>query len=302
MRGSRWATTAALCVLAWAPLAVRAQPRPADAPATSAPAASAPAASGPAARPEVKPGEAGGTGGGIESIEKPKQALFPELKTEGRLRRPERAVIGLEVGGALQIPFRNYLQFGSGANQYYMENGLGGGFSLSLTLNDVEVGWTYSVLGTGRVSGRIPDEVRTWLEQISRQTGGTGVVPAQIDLEAGDALKFHALTFGYRLTFEPARVFHLVVPFGIGIVAAQPPSFGLLNYSLWGFASYAGLRGEVLVAKILALALDTRFSIYLTEPDANLGAMGYAATRNAFDAAVAWLPMLSVALHARVYY
>lgn len=271
-------------------------------PASAQTPASSPSSAPAASQPRVKPGEAGATGGGIESIEKPRRALFPEMKTEGRLRRPERALIGLEVAGALQIPLRNYLSFGSGTNQYFMENGLGGGFALSLTLNDVELSWTYSSLGTGRVKGHIPDEIRPWLELISKQTGGTGVVPAEIDLEAGEALTFHAITFGYRLTFEPSPVFHVVVPFGVGVVAARPPSFGLLNYSLWGFASYAGLRGEVLVKKLVAIGLDTRFSIYLTEPDANLGAAGYAATRNAFDAAVAWLPMLSVALHARLYY
>jgi hypothetical protein len=257
-------------------------------------------ATAPASGPQVKPGEAGSVGGGIEAIERPRKPLFPEVKTEGRLRRPERALIGLEVAGALQIPFKNYLAFGD--NQYFMENGLGGGLALSMTLNEMELRWTYSVLSTGRVKGRIPDEALAGLQLIDRQMGGTGQIPAQIDQEAGESLVFHAITFGYRLTFEPSRVFHVVVPFGAGVVAAQPPSFGLLNYSLWGFAAHVGLRGEVLVAKMLALGLDTRFSVYVTEPDPNLGAAGYAATRNAFDAAVAWLPMLSIALHARLYY
>jgi hypothetical protein len=183
-----------------------------------------------------------------------------------------------------------------------MENRVGGGLAVSLTLDNVELRWSYSSLSTGRVKAHIPTEAIEGLRLIDQQLGGSGQIEQDIDKQVEEALVIHAVSLGYRLTFEPARIVRLVVPLGFGIVAAQPPSFGLLRYSLYGFGVHAGLRGEVLVAGLVALGLDTRFSIYVTEPDPNLGAAGYAATQNAFDAAVAWLPMLTVALHARIYY
>jgi hypothetical protein len=256
-----------------------------------------PPASEPAPTPGIKPGELETVDSGTAAA-----AKLPEIREEAKLRRPRRATIGVELGGAVAVPFKNYLSFGSGTNAYYMENGVGGGVALSVTLNDVEVRWQHSILSTGRVKGRIPDSVLPSLQLIDKTMGGTGQIAQDIDIEATGALVMDSITFGYRLTFAPARRFHIVVPIGAGVVAAQPPRFGLLAYTLWGFAADVGLRGEVLLAKILALGLDTRFDIYLTEPDPNLGAAGYAGTKNAFDAAVAWLPMLSVSLYARVYY
>jgi len=218
------------------------------------------------------------------------------------LRRPERARLGLELGGGLNIPFKNYLDFGSGTNKYFMENGLGGAFTLDLTLNNLEVRYAYSVLGTGRVKGHIPDDALTAINLVDKQLGGSGQVPADVDKQAEGTLTMHALTVGYRFTLELARRFNLIFPLAAGWVAVQPPRFGLLSYTLYGFTASAGLRGELLAHKYVSLALDTRFTAMITEPDPNLGALGYAGTKNVFDAAVAWLPMLSVALHARVHY
>jgi len=212
------------------------------------------------------------------------------------------ARLGLELGGGLNIPFKNYLDFGSGTNKYFMENGLGGAFTLDLTLNNLEVRYAYSVLGTGRVKGHIPDDALTAINLVDKQLGGSGQVPADVDKQAEGTLTMHALTVGYRFTLELARRFNLIFPLAAGWVAVQPPRFGLLSYTLYGFTASAGLRGELLAHKYVSLALDTRFTAMITEPDPNLGALGYAGTKNVFDAAVAWLPMLSVALHARVHY
>jgi len=195
------------------------------------------------------------------------------------------------------IPFRKYLDFGSGVNTYSMENGAGFGFGLCLTLNNVELRWAYSRLAAGMVRGRIPDEIATAVNQYLGKN-----INQDINIEATDPLVFHNLTLGYRFTFTPTQKLSLAIPLGFGTVIANPPPFGLIHYSLFGLGGHVGFLADFNVTRFLSLGANIRFSVYVTEPDPNLAGAGLAATNKVFDNAVAWLPLLSLGAHLRLHY
>lgn len=270
----------------------RGQSTPASAPAVKTPPS-------PASQPGSLPA------GGLEEV--PDAGGKPKGKgarvDRGVRLRPARVLVGIEITPGVAIPFGNYLDFGSdsGADNYFLENGPGFGISVSLTLNRLELRYAYASLSTGRVKAALPDDVVNALN-LYNQAAGLPLVSKTIDIEAPTNLKMHHLSLGYRITWEITKVFNLVFPVGFGLVVAQPPDFGIVNYSLFGFGAFAGIRPEFKIADVVAIGVDTRFSAYVTEPDANLAGAGYAATKKVFDNAVAWLPMLSVAASARIYY
>ena len=207
-----------------------------------------------------------------------------------------RAKWGVEVTPGVAIPFKKYLDFGSGQNTYSMENSPGSGISICLMLNNVEFRWGYAALGAGLVQGRIPDN-------IVQQTAAIGLNLNQtINVQATEKLIMHHLSLGYRFTFSPVEHLQLAVPLGAGIVIVEPPSFGIVNYSLMGFGVQTGFVAEYTLFDLIALGGSARFSMYVTKPDPNLAGAGLAATEKIFDNALAWLPMLSLGVHARIYY
>lgn len=264
------------------------------------------------AAPSSRPGASSQPKGPVEMTEGVKEPLSEaeqerprkagEIRTSGKRRRVSRALVGFELAPGVAIPFGNYLDFGSGDNTYAMENGVGFGLAVSLTLDAFEFRYTYTALSTGRIKGRLPDGVYTDLQQLDTLLGGTLGVQQDLDQEASSALLFHNVTFGYRMNLDLMEGWRIAVPFGFGIVVATPPEFGLFHYNLYGFGGHIGLRSEWMIGGMLALGLDARFSIYLTEADPNLGAAGYAATKNVFDNVVGWLPMLTLSATARLYY
>ncbi|MCC6750337.1 MAG: hypothetical protein IT371_21915 [Deltaproteobacteria bacterium] len=224
-------------------------------------------------------------------------AAAPATQGTAKKTYGKRSVVGLEIAPGVAIPFKKYLDFGGGNDTYTMENGVGAGFALCLTLNHWEFRWAYTSLSTGRVKGRIPDSAFSAIPEALRSG-----VKQVIDLEAQQSLILHHVGMGYRFTFEPTERFRIAIPVGFGMVVASPPDFGVVNYSLFGFGGQAGVLAEYTLFKVLALGADARFSMFVTEPDANLAAAGIAATQNVFDNAIAWLPMLFLGIHARVYY
>ncbi|MCA9666818.1 MAG: hypothetical protein KC503_14560 [Myxococcales bacterium] len=314
----RFRTPMLALLVALAPRAASGQSTPTSAP-TSQPAAAKPAAAKPAAATPTKAKQrdsAGGepqAGGRIEAVpkgkslqmlpasKKGKKQRIADVRTEGARRRVERAKVGIEFVPGVAVPFKNYLDFGSGNNTYSMQNGAGFGFAISLTLNFVELRYAYTSLSTGRVQGRLPDDAVTAVNLV-RQADGKAPITADIDVEAPSNLVIHNITFGYRFAFELSKLFKIIIPFGFGIVIAKPPDFGILSYSLYGFGGYVGLRGEFQIAGMFGIGVDTRLSIFVTEPDPNLAAAGYAATESIFENAVAYLPMLNVALSLRYHY
>lgn len=250
-------------------------------------------------------GEVQMTEGEVEPLspseqEQPRKA--GEVRTEGKRRRVSRALVGFEMAPGVAIPFGSYLDFGSGDNSYSMENGVGFGLAVSLTLDAFEFRYTYTTLSTGRIKGRLPADLATSLEQLDTLIGGGLDVQRDFDQDAPGALLFHNVTFGYRMNLDLSAKWRVAVPFGFGIVVASPPEFGLFHYNLYGFGGHIGLRSEWIVGGMVALGLDARFSIYVTEADPNLGVAGYAATKNVFDNVIGWLPMLTVSATARLFY
>lgn len=283
MHGRRWAIALLCGVGVLLPDVARAEPAKAEPAKATMPAAA-------------------GLSGGI--VEVPDTGKDP--KKGGRIERgvrlrSKRVLVGVELTPGVAIPFKKYLDFGNDANPYNMENSAGFSMGVALTLNNLELRYAYSALSAGRVQGRLPDELVTALNQLAQLSGGQPVNQV-IDIQAPSALKLHHIALGYRITFEIHEMFQLAFPLGFGIVISQPPDFGVVNYSLFGFGGYVGVRPELKLAKMLAIGLDVRFSTYITEPDANLAGAGYAATKKIFDNAVAWLPMLSIGASARVYY
>ncbi|MFH1132409.1 MAG: hypothetical protein V1754_13820, partial [Pseudomonadota bacterium] len=238
-------------------------------------------------------------GVGTEALAETKE---DEKPSEVQKKYATRAKLGVELSPGVAIPFKKYLDFGGATNSYSMENGVGFGFGLCVTLNNVEFRWAYSALSTGTVTGHIPDEVYTAIQTIEQLTGQKIVQSQNIDKQAHEALILHHLSLGYRLTFEPTKNLQLVFPFGAGVVIATPPDFGLISYNLFGGGIQAGLLTEYTIANMLALGGSVRLSMYVTEPDPNLAGAGFAATEKIFDNAVAWLPMIWAGIHARVYY
>jgi hypothetical protein len=123
-----------------------------------------------------------------------------------------------------------------------------------------------------------------------------------INVQASEKLIMHHLSLGYRFTFSFLDNLQLAVFLGAGIVIVESPSFGIVNYSLMGFGLQTGFVAEYILFDLLALGGSARFSMFVTEPDPNLAGAGLAATEKIFDNAVAWLPMLSLGVHARIYY
>ncbi len=259
--------------------------------------APSPPTSAPASQPESLPA------GGFQVVPDKGNPKDKGAHVERGVRlRPERVLVGLEITPGVAIPFGNYLDFGdSGAHNYFLENGIGFALSVSLTLNRLELRYAYASLSTGRVKAELPGDVVDALN-IYNQAAGLPTVSKTIDLEAPSNLKMHHLSLGYRITWEIMKTFNLVFPIGVGLVVAQPPDFGIIHYSLFGVGAFAGVRPEITIADLVAIGIDARFSTFITEPDANLAGAGYAATKKVFDNAIAWLPMLSVAVSARVYY
>jgi hypothetical protein len=282
------------------PLSGAATAQPKSAAATQP--ASGPTKTQPASGPTSQPGSLPAAGfQEVPDTGKPKSAKGARIERGVRLR-PERVLVGLEITPGVAIPFGNYLDFGdAGADNYFLENGAGFAISVSLTLNRLELRYAYASLSTGRVKAELPDEVVNALN-IYNQAAGLPAVSKSIDIEAPSNLEMHHLSLGYRITWEITKVFNLVFPVGFGLVIARPPDFGIVNYSLFGFGAFAGIRPEFKIGDLVAIGVDTRFSAYITEPDANLAGAGYAATKKVFDNAIAWLPMLSVAASARIYY
>ena len=287
-----------LAVVSWmlSSSSAMAAPTPTSQPGSSK--ASPGAATAPATAPASSP-----TGNAFTEVPDTGPGKGKKGRVERGVRlRPKRVLVGLEITPGVAIPFKEYLDFGDdGADRYFMENGAGFAFSISLTLNRLELRYAYASLSTGRVKGRLPDSVVNALNQYN-QLVGEPPVSQDLDLEAPSNLKMHHVSLGYRVTWEIGKIFSLVFPLGFGLVVAQPPNFGIVNYSLFGFGAFAGIRPEVKIGKFVAVGLDTRFAAYITEPDANLAGAGYAATKKVFDNAIAWLPMLSVAAAARVSY
>lgn len=209
----------------------------------------------------------------------------------------KRAQVGLEFAPGVAIPFKKYLDFGSSTSRYSMDNGPGFGFGLSLLLNRFEIRWGYSRLASGTVDGKLPDKFVQDFEQLLGKQ-----VEQTIHVEAPDPLVFHSLSFGYRLTFAIRHNVHLSFPLALGPVIASPPAFGMYNYNLFGLGANAGIHAEYLFRKCLALGGGARFSAYVTEPDPNLAGAGLIATQNLFDNVIAWIPLLSIGIHARIYY
>jgi hypothetical protein len=208
-----------------------------------------------------------------------------------------RAEVGVELAPGVAIPFKKYLDFGSGEYRYTMQNGAGFGFGLAVLLNRFELQWSYARLGAGQVSGRVPDEIVNNVKQYFQKD-----LPTVISGDAPGPLVVHTLTLGYRLTFEPRPRLKLGVPIGGGLAITEPPAFGIVNYSLFGFAGHVGFLAEYQIARVISVGGNLRFTMLVTEPDPNLAGAGIAATKKIFENAVAWLPLLAVGAHVRVHY
>jgi hypothetical protein len=127
----------------------------------SSPAKAFPRGSQPSSQPAKN--KTAGAGGKIELIEdggkiddKDRKPRKGEIIESGTRLRPKRALVGIEIAPGVAIPFKRYLDFGSGNSTYFMENGSGFSIAISLTLDNVELRYHYTSLSAGRVKGQIP--------------------------------------------------------------------------------------------------------------------------------------------------
>lgn len=234
----------------------------------------------------------------------PASTTQPAQVTRQGPRRPERSQFGLHVATGVAIPFGSMLKFQSGGSGAELENGVGFSLRMALTLASFEIVWNMSILSTGAVNGRISQELRDAIADVVELAGGKGDdVQRDVTLDGpGKPLVTHHLAFGYRPSFHPIPEVSIAVPFGLGPVFVEAPRPDTTSFALGGAGLYMGLLAEYLYRGFLGLGGSVQGSVYVTEPDPQVLVSSFVTTAKLHGDRLAWLPMMTFSLHARVYY